>query len=278
MKIGAKLILGFFTVTLLVWAVGVVGYVKSQQISKTFDTNIGVTAPGLFALTNIQNGAALMQKAGYRLALRQPESSAAESKSIEYANEMMDYWIGEYSKFAAAPEDRRFLAEIEESKKGLYDAAIEVANAKSRNDNGVSSLSNNLEQKSKAFDQIASEAIKFKQGEFKEQHKSAEGIGRESAIAIINLSLFAVVLAISLGMFISLSITEPLKRLKDNIEDISIGSVDFEIKGKKRKDEIGDVARSLDKIASSLKMMIKKEVGSKLAKHVTAKRKRTLKS
>jgi len=267
MKIGLKLILGFFIITMLVWAIGLAGYLMSQRVSHAFDTTIKYTSPALFALTSIQANAFEMQKQGYGFELIQPGNlQLADMNGINAYNEKIDYWLNEYSSVAPSGQDMEFIDKLKESKAGLHDAVIAMANAKKQGMamETIRDLSRKVEEKSNEFNGIITRAIGRKQQEFREQYESAASSSQELAFAIINLSAFAVVLAVGLGIIISLSLTKPLKQLKENIEDISIGSVDFEVKGKKRKDEIGDVARALDTIASSLKMMIKKEVGQKI--------------
>ena len=82
--------------------------------------------------------------------------------------------------------------------------------------------------------------------------------------SIITLSVIGVIIAVvvmGIGFYISSSISRPIKKLTNTVEDISRGKLDVEIdqKLKESKDEVGALARAFDRIIVSLKLAMKKD-------------------
>jgi methyl-accepting chemotaxis protein len=71
--------------------------------------------------------------------------------------------------------------------------------------------------------------------------------------------MFAMCLSMGLGLFTSKSISTSIKKLTNNVEDISMGKLDVEVdpKLKESKDEIGALARAFDRTIVSLKLAMK---------------------
>ena len=65
-------------------------------------------------------------------------------------------------------------------------------------------------------------------------------------------------MSIMFGLYLSRFISKPIQQLTKTIEDISMGKLDTEIKGKERKDEIGDLARAFERTIVSLKLAMRK--------------------
>jgi methyl-accepting chemotaxis protein len=82
---------------------------------------------------------------------------------------------------------------------------------------------------------------------------------------IAGISIFISIIAILLILKLSYSISNPIKKLTKNIEDISMGKLDVEIdpKLKESKDEIGDLAKAFDRTIVSLKLAMKQVNSSK---------------
>ena len=87
-------------------------------------------------------------------------------------------------------------------------------------------------------------------------------------IIIFVLSLFVTIL----GYFIVKSISEPLSKLTNIAEEISSGNINVKIPKelKNRKDEIGEVALSFDRLLESSHFALKTLVESKMSKRESA--------
>ena len=85
------------------------------------------------------------------------------------------------------------------------------------------------------------------------------------SVGVITLST---ILAVVAGIYLSKRITNPIKKLTKNIEDISMGKLDVDIdpKIKNSQDEIGALARAFDRTIVSLKMAMRKTKGKKEAR------------
>jgi methyl-accepting chemotaxis protein len=73
--------------------------------------------------------------------------------------------------------------------------------------------------------------------------------------------IFLVSLSLVIIFFLSRSITNPIKKLTKNIEDISMGRLDTKVDPelKESKDEIGNLARAFDRTLVSLKLAMRQK-------------------
>lgn len=75
---------------------------------------------------------------------------------------------------------------------------------------------------------------------------------------IVAVGIGALLLGLLLAWLISRSITQPIEALTEQADNISRGQFDQEITGVERKDEVGALARSVSRMAVSIKLAMEK--------------------
>lgn len=70
---------------------------------------------------------------------------------------------------------------------------------------------------------------------------------------IIICSVISIVLGLVVSFFISRGITAPLKHMTENMASLSEGDTSINIEGSDRKDEVGDMARAMEKLLENRK-------------------------
>lgn len=95
-----------------------------------------------------------------------------------------------------------------------------------------------------------------------------QDINKLQKYVLIGLGL-TLVIALAFAILFSNYVINPLKRLKDQIEQISLGKIDIKLDNIKRKDEIGDIVKAFDRIFMSFKVLMKryKKLKAGKAKH-----------
>lgn len=74
---------------------------------------------------------------------------------------------------------------------------------------------------------------------------------RNALLTTIALALLVFSLAAAAGIAISRSITKPMKRLQDDMDDLAQGNVDFSVKGTEERNELGIMALALEGFQSA---------------------------
>lgn len=73
----------------------------------------------------------------------------------------------------------------------------------------------------------------------------------------ILISIILAFIFVAIALFFAKSISDPIKNLKKITDKISMGKLDVKLEEFDRKDEIGDLARSFERILVSLKLAMK---------------------
>lgn len=68
---------------------------------------------------------------------------------------------------------------------------------------------------------------------------------------ILSVALFALLAALGFAFWFARSLTRPINAAIDNMHELSNGNTDFELRGENRKDEVGDIVRSIEHFRKS---------------------------
>jgi len=77
---------------------------------------------------------------------------------------------------------------------------------------------------------------------------------RNTLLQILGIGLVALLVGLVLAWQLSRSITKPIEQLTHAAAEISRGKINEKIAGTERKDEIGDLARALERMSASIKI------------------------
>jgi methyl-accepting chemotaxis protein len=73
------------------------------------------------------------------------------------------------------------------------------------------------------------------------------------------IGLLSLIFASLTALFVAKSISDPIQKLTKTANDISQGELDAQVEKLDRKDEIGDLARSFERMRVAFKILIKEQ-------------------
>lgn len=274
MKIGLKLILGFLTISIIGGLVGYMGFSGSQGIIKTYNVIADETAPEIAILGKIGLLSQQLQSATVSFVLINAELSVSgesaiavveELKEFEETNEKLDEAILEFGQLGKV----EVFEEIKEAKTGLYNTALDLIKAKKEGKMGqpIFSLKEKLEESGKDFEDIINGYIAEGEKKLVTQGTIADELATNTTNLILIVSVGGIILAISLGVFISRLISSPVKNLEMAAKEMTKGNFDVELKSTSN-DEIGEFAKLFGSMAKAIKQVDRqKEEFSSMVTH-----------
>jgi methyl-accepting chemotaxis protein len=267
MKIAAKLILGFVAVAAIAIAIGIFG-VNNMMVLDEADTHLyeQMTVP-LGDLARMTDSF-LRTRINVRDYMDQETASGkAESrKLLAELKATLEEDAAKYESTLFSVEGRRiFDAFMKDFNDYLKQAELAMT-AADRGDRAQANaiLSGEGLRLARAARADIQEMVNSKIGFAKETAEGNTRLANSTAtIMYIVLSIGALI-ALALGIFLSLSITKPLKIAVDLTVDVSKGDLTADVPAvyKKRSDEIGSLAKALDTMILSLRSLVSSVMGS----------------
>lgn len=267
MKIGAKLIFGFLIIALLIVVVGYIGVNSNKNVQKEFNKVSEQTLPALRVVEDLRFAGlrivASTSEFGFMAAEKQGTAAAVEEKElIKEGKESFDNAFRRYEDLVNKffPDEREFLENIRNEGQTLKEKSDKIIELKERGVSGqeVLQAKEEFEEAEQAFLGAVEGAIEHESEEFEERNNELDNSISATKNSIVYISAITLLAALAIGLFVSRSISSPIRNLTKAINDISTGQLDVEVKGKERKDEIGELARAFDRTIVSLKLAMKK--------------------
>jgi len=267
MKISIKLISGFLTVALLVGVIGYFGFTGTQGVFESFDVIADETAPELSILGKIEAEVHRLQLEAVHFALisaeaQEEEAAAAlleELEEFDETNKELDEAIKALEEIEGAEEEHEAAEEelqgkIKETKEELYNAALALINAKKEGKSGqeILDLIEELEEIEEEFDELIDSRISAETTELEERDEIADKLAASTTNLILIVGSIALLLAVGLGLYISHSISKPIKELTKASEKLKKGNLNYKI-DVKSSDEIGQLAETFNEMRLGLK-------------------------
>jgi len=205
--------------------------------------------------------------------IHEDEVHRAENKSVN-SNILFNKFVAEQTHYVNAVDNfKKILAEIEtgESKR----TEEEITEERSILNEALSSaarLSEQLEQYSQTkleadependlFETVfesSSAGINIERKHYDTLALKTNQLEDTNIHVLVPFSFISVVLLLAWLFFLLLMVVKPIREITNTIQSISLGKLDTEIKGKERKDEIGDLARAFERTIVSLKLAMRK--------------------
>ena len=91
-----------------------------------------------------------------------------------------------------------------------------------------------------------------------DKEKVLEEVYRSSINTLIAAVITALISSLVLYLIIHKVLLNPMKKLTETAEKISRGKLDMKVSGTNRKDEIGALAKSIDRMANGLRLAVKR--------------------
>jgi len=261
MKLAAKLIIGFCSVAAIAGTVGVAGIISSRSLASA-DKNMfaNMTVP-LGDFGQVVENNALIRLSVRDMVLASDAAAMQDSvKSIEdlYAEnvELLAAYEKTIQTAKGTQQFKDFMAPYD-TWRGLI--AKEIDLAKQNRDAEATAIMNGEAKKAVAAMKLASDALMaYKIQRAKESSDANTTLAGLVGFIILIAMLTGVLGAVALGIILSLSITRPLAAAVTNADAVAAGDLRMDIEGPrlKRKDEVGDLARALDNMMRSLRVLV----------------------
>jgi methyl-accepting chemotaxis protein len=255
------MILGFTAIAALAVLIGAIGTMNVRNIA-TADTNMfrNMAVP-LGDLGQIVENDALI-RLGARDMIGANDVSAMQD-SIKTIDDLFAENAGLLAEYEKTIQTEKGLQQFKDftSQYEIWRPLIskEMDLAKQNKDQEANLVRNGEAKKAQNAMKAASDALMaYKIGRAKETSDANTALARSASLAMIGVMLVGAIAALLLGIFLSLSITRPLAGAVGNADQVAEGDLAHDINAAfvGRRDEIGDLARALDKMIRSLRELV----------------------
>jgi methyl-accepting chemotaxis protein len=260
MKIGTKLIGGFLVVAALCAVVGIYGAMKLRSLDAAYSDTLTSSMDNLKAVASLRAAFLQMRLENNRmLALDSAQRREELIGALQTARAELSKSESKYEATIAdddrrfVDQDRQFFAEVKrinDEYERLLDREVSEIRANRRDQAADVSVSGAAvgQSMSDAITQLESLNRKMAEQDSSDQSASADSAFTAS-LAVAGIS---VLLAIGLGLALTVIITRPLRMMTDAAEAIALGDVKRTLEYQSG-DEIGKLAEAFRKIAAMLK-------------------------
>ena len=260
MRIGKRLAVGFGIAIVLAIAIATTGWWASQSINAASDKALGEGAKLLLThktMLNISTLDELVLKA-----TTAPDKNHADQYQAQLMEarqsvktqleEIQERASSETSKQLARDLNTTFAAQRETNNRALDLAAA------GKRDEALRMLHSEAGAKMAATSSIADQLARWEENRRTAAVEEKTAIAAKSRWILGILSLLAVAISVSFGIFITRSITHPLGQAVYLLDQVSKGDItkDIHAENALRGDEIGDLARALHTTIESLRKLV----------------------
>ncbi|MFH0754585.1 MAG: methyl-accepting chemotaxis protein [Candidatus Omnitrophota bacterium] len=270
-KIGTKLVGGFFIVAFLAAIVGMAGFFALGQLMKQ-TVKIGKEIlPSVKNIMAVQIGVQKIAKniiaitdidlSGKQIKVIQDEIAAAR---VNYKKALEEYVKNKRNAQQQALWDdfNKVLPDLKADNEKIVELRMKIIKMNRDADEFNDSVRNmnklqrkSATEKNKKLDEILNQLISSHETEAENGVSQARVINTSSIFTIIIVSILAFIIAIGLGVFLSKLITKPLSKTVQLMTHMSQGDLTHRLH-LKSADEIGQMAKSMDTLSESLSSAI----------------------
>ena len=269
LKIGVKLLSSFLVVAAIAAVIGAIGIAELNSIHKSVEEISQDALPSVRSLLIIKE-ANTSAKTAERTMFSQPgvqETYEKEAGNIKNSFVRADEAIAEYEKLPKTKEEaalweeyKTYLDKWKTDQDEFLRLAGELQNTDPQNKEAVNLLVEKMKYQTLS---VTSESYKttwesinelvemsIKAAEEADVHAEETKASAEKMLLIIIFSGLAA--AVALGIFISKSISTPIRMLEQDAEKLALGDVAVELRIDS-KDEIGSLAKALQKMIEGIR-------------------------
>ena len=267
MKIAAKLLTGFIIVAIIAAVVGAVGIVNLKNIDKS-DTQLyeNMTVP-ISQLADINKDFQMI-----RVQIRDTiietdlEKMQAIHNSIRTKQADIERTSTEFDKTTISDKMKAAFKDYT-TKKNEYNVQLDNVLNLALANKKVEALALMGEtasagKASKVFQESIDAIITMKVADAKAKSDNNSANANNATNTMLIVIIIGVIIAISLGIFLSKIISKPMKVLADAADKLALGDIDVKIEVK-TKDEIGKLTEAFSKMVDNIK--VQSDVAEKIA-------------
>ncbi|MGD0278736.1 MAG: MCP four helix bundle domain-containing protein, partial [Smithella sp.] len=257
-KIGTKLTGSFLVIVFILIAVAMVGYFNIRSIAARSDAMFIQNTAAIEDMGAINASLETMRGDIYRY-FDVPADRQKMSQSIDDTINFVNKTMQTYKSRSNGAEEKKIIAEFDAAWPEMQRGYKEGMKAKDEGrDDEVARLlgagSYGVQARMKTFAAIH-ELNEINRKNAEEANKANIDASSKASATVLVAAIFAVVLAVALGLILTTSITGPLKKGVWMMEELEQGHVSSRLE-MKRKDEIGILAKAMDSFADKLQKVV----------------------
>ena len=258
-KISKKLIIGFIIVALIACIVGGVGLASIASISKADNQLYEENALGM---SNITNAGLYFQRTRYcaAKAIMSPDNEVVQEVCISASTDfivLIDDHLESYKSSISTPENQVVYDAIElswQNYKPVLQQVIADLQAKDFSDAEALVLGD-LQTTGNEVQTALDNIIQYNVDAASQKAASNNRLQLTTTIVMLAVILIGVVIAVFLGIFLSRVISRPVHKLMNSADKLALGDINIDV-GINSGDEIGNLAKSFEKLISSTKAQV----------------------
>ncbi len=257
-KIGKKLISGFLIVVLIAVLISIIGFFFVTDLDDMSDELYTDRLLPVDQLGKINTALYIIRGDSYK-AILLPEEKERSLTRVEDAVKEINGQIALYEKSLLLDEEKKSLDNFKVAW-GTYSSELTPVIAAIQNDKKEEAISriaagSPLSNARTLMDTAIADLKKINLDRAAELKKSQDTDAGFAKSTMIILTILAAIIGISLGVYLTRSITLPLGQTVSMIENMNIGRLGMRLK-MSRKDEVGVMAQAMDNFADSLQGVV----------------------
>ena len=257
-KMGTKLIGSFLIIVAILIAVAMVGYVNIKSIAKRGDAMYKQNTAAIEEMGSINTSLEKMRADLYRY-IEVPAERSATAQSINEQVGSINDTMQTYKSRDIGAEEKKIIADFDtawpEMVRGMRDL---MSNADAGKNDEIARLlaggSYVIEARKKTITAIH-DLNGFNRKNAEAANKANMDASYKASVTVLAAAIFAVALAVAMGLILTTSITGPLKKAVWMMGEMEKGHITERL-GIERKDEIGILAKAMDSFADRVQNMI----------------------
>ncbi len=262
MRIGSRLAVAFFLVTLIGGLIGLAGIISLSRINDLNDQLYQKELLGISYIkeANINLVAAGRARSNYRLAESEEERNQQKS-AFDARIKELNNWLGQARPLLYTAEAQKMLTDLDRSYAEWEKSTqtfFQMANTSElmQENAELSAAAKRARTLNNTLDQIMNDLVKAKEKLGADAATAVTVLYERIRALLIGLAIFGVAIGALLGWLITRSITHPLRRAMAAADRVAQGDLTGHI-DTSAKDETGDLMRALKKMNESLIHMVR---------------------
>ncbi|MGJ9385181.1 methyl-accepting chemotaxis protein [Salipaludibacillus sp. CF4.18] len=250
-----KLLLGFFSVLILMAVVSVITYSEFTTIDNDYSNSIDDRFTQM-SIVNQMESAALKEQIAVRGYL-----VTSNSSNLTLFNESAEEFTAKAEEFLSlntSDEAMKIMDELIVVEDKYNELAEELFEFKDAND--TSEIAWLMEEQGSRLTsriiEVGELARSYQETNLQASSSALSSKANVSKMLIIGISLFALVLGIVIALYISKIISKPVQQISKSAELIAQGNLTIDDLKVKNKDEIGELATSFNLMTKNLRELI----------------------
>ena len=258
-KIGTKLTGSFLVIVVILIAVAMVGYFNIRSIAGTERCHVYTKHRGHRRYGRFNASLEKIKGDIYRYIDLPPERSKTAQSISEQIGVVNDIMKAYHNRNDIAPEEKKLIADFDtswpEMQRGYQ---VVMKDADDNNNADITRLMTDgsyvVEARKKTIATVH-DLNSFNRTSAETANKLNHDAASKASVAVFVAAIFAVALAVALGLILTTSITGPLKKGVWMMEELEQGHVSSRLE-MKRKDEIGILTQAMDRFTEKLQNVI----------------------